>query len=92
MSLSTIIIVSIPVADQIRAKHFYSGKLNFNVTMEATDAMGPGKSWITLEHDAASLIIGDGGGNGSSIAADCRSKLRPRPSRREKVRDGVESD
>jgi predicted enzyme related to lactoylglutathione lyase len=49
MSLSTIIIVSVPVADQIRAKNFYSRKLNFIVTMEATDAMGPGKSWITLE-------------------------------------------
>jgi catechol 2,3-dioxygenase-like lactoylglutathione lyase family enzyme len=49
MSESKIIIVSIPVADQNRAKAFYSAKLGFKVTMEAIDAMGPGKSWITLE-------------------------------------------
>jgi catechol 2,3-dioxygenase-like lactoylglutathione lyase family enzyme len=49
MSESKIIIVSIPVADQNRAKTFYSAKLGFKLTMEAIDAMGLGKSWITLE-------------------------------------------
>jgi predicted enzyme related to lactoylglutathione lyase len=49
MSESKIIIVSIPVADQNRAKAFYSAKLGFNVSMDAVDAMGSGKSWITLE-------------------------------------------
>jgi catechol 2,3-dioxygenase-like lactoylglutathione lyase family enzyme len=49
MSESKIIIVSIPVADQNRAKTFYLAKLGFKLTMEAIDAMGPGKSWITLE-------------------------------------------
>jgi catechol 2,3-dioxygenase-like lactoylglutathione lyase family enzyme len=49
MSGSEIIIVSIPVADQARAKAFYADKLGFAVTMEAKDAMGPGKSWITLK-------------------------------------------
>jgi predicted enzyme related to lactoylglutathione lyase len=49
MSESKIIIVSIPVADQNRAKTFYSAKLGFKLSMEAVDAMGPGKSWITLE-------------------------------------------
>jgi predicted enzyme related to lactoylglutathione lyase len=46
---SEIIIVSVPVADQARAKAFYADKLGFTVTMEAQDAMGPGKSWITLK-------------------------------------------
>jgi len=49
MSESKIVIISIPVADQDRAKTFYSAKLGFKLTREATDAMGPGKSWITLE-------------------------------------------
>ena len=46
---SEIIIVSVPVADQARAKAFYAEKLGFGVTMDAKDAMGPGKSWITLQ-------------------------------------------
>lgn len=49
MSECKIIIVSIPVADQNRAKTFYSANLGFKITMDAIDAMGPGKSWITLE-------------------------------------------
>jgi len=57
MSLSRIVIVSVPVVDQIRAKNFYSKKLNFIVTMEATDAMGPGKSWITLEPSGGGTAV-----------------------------------
>ncbi len=49
MTKSKIIIVSVPVADQARAKAFYAEKLGFTVTTEAVDAMGPGKSWITLQ-------------------------------------------
>jgi predicted enzyme related to lactoylglutathione lyase len=48
LSQSEIVIVSVPVADQARAKAFYAEKLGFVVTMEAKDAMGPGKSWITV--------------------------------------------
>lgn len=48
MAGNEIVIVSVPVADQSRAKAFYVEKLGFSVTMEARDAMGPGKNWITL--------------------------------------------
>ncbi|HEX4741243.1 MAG TPA: hypothetical protein VH353_07940 [Caulobacteraceae bacterium] len=49
MTKTEVIIVSLPVADQARAKAFCSEKLGFTVTMEAKDAMGPGKSWITVQ-------------------------------------------
>ncbi len=43
--------VSIPVADQQRAKAFYTEKLGFKI---ATDQeMGPGKRWIELRIGAA---------------------------------------
>ncbi len=57
MSDSTIIIVSIPVSDQNRAKNFYSGQLNFKVTMEAVNAMGPGRSWITLQPSGGGTVV-----------------------------------
>jgi len=46
---SEIIIVSVPVADPARAKAFYADKLGFALTMDVPDAIGPGKSWITLK-------------------------------------------
>lgn len=33
--------VSVLVADQIRAKNYYSGKLNFIIKMEATEQWPP---------------------------------------------------
>jgi predicted enzyme related to lactoylglutathione lyase len=47
--MTEIVIVSVPVADQARARGFYAEKLGFKVTMEVKDAMGPGKSWITVQ-------------------------------------------
>jgi predicted enzyme related to lactoylglutathione lyase len=49
MANTGIVIVSVPVADQARAKAFYTDKLGFAVSMEAPDAMGPGRSWITVQ-------------------------------------------
>ena len=49
--------LSVPVSDQNRARNFYSGKLNFKVTMEASNAMGPGKSWITLEPSGGGTVV-----------------------------------
>jgi hypothetical protein len=36
---------------------FLFWKLNFIVTMEATDAMGAGKSWITLEPSGGGTAV-----------------------------------
>jgi predicted enzyme related to lactoylglutathione lyase len=57
MTKTEVIIVSVPVADQARAKAFYSEKLGFTVTMEAKDAMGPGKSWITLQPSGGGVSL-----------------------------------
>jgi catechol 2,3-dioxygenase-like lactoylglutathione lyase family enzyme len=47
--ISQIVVISVPVADQARAKRFYAEKLGFGVEMDVPDAMGPGKSWIMLK-------------------------------------------
>ena len=47
--ISQIAVVSVPVADQARAKNFYAQKLGFSVEMDVPDAMGPGRSWIMLK-------------------------------------------
>jgi predicted enzyme related to lactoylglutathione lyase len=57
MSKSEIVIVSVPVSDQTRAKDFYTEKLGFSVTMEAKDAMGPGKSWITVQPNGGGVSL-----------------------------------
>jgi predicted enzyme related to lactoylglutathione lyase len=57
MSKSEIVIVSVPVADQARARAFYSEKLDFTVTMEVKDAMGPGKSWITVQPSGGGVSL-----------------------------------
>jgi len=57
MSNSEIVIVSVPVADQARAKAFYAEKLGFKVTMEVKDAMGPGKSWITVQPSGGGVSL-----------------------------------
>ena len=57
MTKTEVIIVSVPVADQARAKAFYSEKLGFTVTMEAKDAMGPGKSWITVQPSGGGVSL-----------------------------------
>ncbi len=48
MVAKTIEIVSVPVADQQRAKRFYVEKLGFTIETERLNAFGPGVSWITL--------------------------------------------
>jgi predicted enzyme related to lactoylglutathione lyase len=57
MSNSEIVIVSVPVADQARAKAFYAEKLGFKVTMEVRDAMGPGKNWITVQPSGGGVSL-----------------------------------
>jgi predicted enzyme related to lactoylglutathione lyase len=59
MSIKDVAIVSVPVKDAQRAKNFYVDKLGFKVTAEVIDAMGPGKSWITVQPKAggASLTL-----------------------------------
>jgi predicted enzyme related to lactoylglutathione lyase len=57
MSNSEIVIVSVPVADQARARAFYAEKLGFKVTMEVKDAMGPGKSWITVQPSGGGVSL-----------------------------------
>jgi catechol 2,3-dioxygenase-like lactoylglutathione lyase family enzyme len=57
MTAKTIEIVSIPVADQQRAKAFYVDKLGFTVEMERLNAFGPGKSWITLKPAGGGVMI-----------------------------------
>jgi predicted enzyme related to lactoylglutathione lyase len=57
MAKTEVIIVSVPVADQARAKAFYSEKLGFTVTMEAKDAMGLGRSWITVQPPAGGVSL-----------------------------------
>ena len=47
--VSQIAVVSVPVADQSRAKKFYAESLGFGVEMDVRDAMGRGKSWIMLK-------------------------------------------
>jgi len=49
MAKNEIVIVSVPVADQARAKAFYLEKLGFSLVMESKDAMGPDRSWIMLK-------------------------------------------
>lgn len=48
MAIQDIAVVSVPVSDQARAKAFYADTLGFEITADVKDAMGPGKSWITV--------------------------------------------
>jgi predicted enzyme related to lactoylglutathione lyase len=57
MSKNEIVLVSVPVGDQARAKKFYSEKLGFSVAMERIDAMGPGRSWIMLAPPGGTAMI-----------------------------------
>jgi predicted enzyme related to lactoylglutathione lyase len=57
MGSSQIAIVSVPVADQQRAKLFYTERLGFSVTAESKDQMGPGSSWITLRPSGGGAML-----------------------------------
>src|SRR3569623_664256 len=57
MALTDLAIVSVPVADQDRAKAFYADKLGFSVSGERRDMMGPGKHWITLQAGSGATMI-----------------------------------
>jgi predicted enzyme related to lactoylglutathione lyase len=57
MALTELAIVSVPVADQDRAKAFYADKLGFTVSGERRDMMGPGKHWITLQAGSGATMI-----------------------------------
>jgi len=57
MALTELAIVSVPVADQDRAKAFYADKLSFTVSGERRDMMGPGKHWITLQAGSGATMI-----------------------------------
>jgi catechol 2,3-dioxygenase-like lactoylglutathione lyase family enzyme len=46
MSISSFEIISVPVADQQRAKQFYRDILGFDLLRE--QPMGPGTNWIQL--------------------------------------------
>lgn len=57
MSLEQVKIVSIPVADQDRAKDFYVNKLGFRVVRD--NPMGPDERWVELAvgDDSTSLVL-----------------------------------
>jgi catechol 2,3-dioxygenase-like lactoylglutathione lyase family enzyme len=55
--ISQIAVVSVPVADQARAKKFYTDKLGFTAEMDVPNAMGPGSSWIMLKPENAGTSI-----------------------------------
>jgi predicted enzyme related to lactoylglutathione lyase len=57
MGSSQIAIVPVPVADQQRAKLFYTERLGFSVTSENRDQMGPGNSWITLRPSGGGAML-----------------------------------
>ncbi len=57
MGSSQIAIVSVPVADQQRAKLFYTERLGFSVTAENKDQMGPGRSWIMLRPSGGGAML-----------------------------------
>jgi catechol 2,3-dioxygenase-like lactoylglutathione lyase family enzyme len=43
-----IAVISVPVADQARARDFYRDTLGFTVLAEHPGVMGPGRDWIML--------------------------------------------
>ena len=55
MSIHSFEIISVPVADQQRAKHFYKDVLGFELIRESP--MGPGMSWIQLAPKGHSVTI-----------------------------------
>jgi catechol 2,3-dioxygenase-like lactoylglutathione lyase family enzyme len=59
MSDLAVAIISVPVADQRRARDFYRDKLGFHVVTEHPGVMGPGRDWIQL--------AAPGGGSGITL-------------------------
>ena len=55
MAIQSFEIVSVPVSDQQRAKHFYRDILGFALIRE--EPMGPGMSWIQLAPQDRSVTI-----------------------------------
>lgn len=55
MTITSFEIISVPVADQQRAKAFYRDVLGFDLVRE--EPMGPGASWIQLAPKAQSVTI-----------------------------------
>jgi predicted enzyme related to lactoylglutathione lyase len=55
MPITSFEIVSVPVADQERAKRFYHEVLGFDLVRESP--MGPGQKWIQLAPKGSSVTI-----------------------------------
>jgi catechol 2,3-dioxygenase-like lactoylglutathione lyase family enzyme len=59
MSDLAVAIISVPVADQRRARDFYRDKLGFRIVTEHPGVMGDGRDWIEL--------AAPGGGSGITL-------------------------
>jgi catechol 2,3-dioxygenase-like lactoylglutathione lyase family enzyme len=55
MSLTHVQLLSVPVADQDRAKDFYVGMLGFELVSDT--AMGPGRRWVQVRPKGAQTSI-----------------------------------
>ena len=55
MAIKSFEIISVPVSDQQRAKHFYRDVLGFDLVRE--EPMGPGQTWIQLSPQGCTTTI-----------------------------------